>query len=53
MNTVCTGDGNVKALKVLDLNAGLGGRIFAFEKAGFKFESEHPDGDAWNYRYKR
>ncbi len=35
MNTVCTGDGNVKALKVLDLNAGLGGRIFAFEKAGF------------------
>lgn len=25
----------------------------AFEKAEFKFESEHPDGDAWNYRYKR
>jgi len=25
----------------------------AFEKAGFKFESEHPDGDAWNYKYKR
>ena len=25
----------------------------AFEKAGFQFESEHPDGDAWNYRYKR
>lgn len=25
----------------------------AFEKAGFRFESEHPDGDAWNYKYKR
>lgn len=25
----------------------------AFEKAGFQFESEHPDGDAWNYKYKR
>ena len=23
----------------------------AFEKAGFIFYSEHPDGDAWNYRY--
>lgn len=25
----------------------------AFEKAGFTFHSEHPDGDAWNYRYCR
>lgn len=25
----------------------------AFEKAGFRFVSEHPDGDAWNYKYKR
>ncbi len=25
----------------------------AFEKAGFVFESEHPDGDAWNYRYHK
>ncbi len=24
----------------------------AFEKAGFIFYSEHPDGDAWNYRYR-
>lgn len=24
----------------------------AFEKAGFIFYSEHPDGDAWNYRYQ-
>ena len=23
----------------------------AFEKAGFVFHSEHPDGDAWYYRY--
>lgn len=23
----------------------------AFEKAGFLFHSEHPDGDAWYYRY--
>lgn len=23
----------------------------AFEKAGFRFKSEHPDGDAWNYKY--
>ncbi|MBR5312519.1 MAG: GNAT family N-acetyltransferase [Clostridia bacterium] len=23
----------------------------AFEKAGFVFESAHPDGDAWNYVY--
>ena len=25
----------------------------AFEKAGFRFESAHPDGDAWYYRYDR
>ena len=25
----------------------------AFEKAGFQFESEHPDGDAWNYKYQK
>lgn len=25
----------------------------AFKKAGFRFESEHPDGDAWNYRYQK
>lgn len=25
----------------------------AFEKARFRFESEHPDGDAWNYRYQK
>ena len=25
----------------------------AFEKAGFRFESEHLDGDAWNYRYQK
>lgn len=25
----------------------------AFEKAGFCFQSEHPDGDAWYYEYKR
>jgi len=25
----------------------------AFEKAGFQFESEHLDGDAWNYRYQK
>ncbi|MBQ8548145.1 MAG: GNAT family N-acetyltransferase [Lachnospiraceae bacterium] len=25
----------------------------AFEKAGFQFESEHPDGDAWNYKYRK
>ena len=25
----------------------------AFEKAGFVFHSQHPDGDAWNYWYKR
>ncbi len=25
----------------------------AFEKAGFRFQSEHPDGDAWNYRYQK
>lgn len=24
----------------------------AFEKAGFKFHSEHTDGDAWNYIYR-
>lgn len=24
-----------------------------FEKAGFIFYSEHPDGDAWNYRYHK
>ena len=25
----------------------------AFEKAGFVFHSEHPDGDAWNYQYHK
>lgn len=25
----------------------------AFKKAGFRFESAHPDGDAWYYRYDR
>ena len=25
----------------------------AFEKAGFKFYYEHPDGDAWYYRYQK
>lgn len=25
----------------------------AFEKAGFKFHYEHPDGDAWYYRYQK
>ena len=25
----------------------------AFEKAGFKFESEHVDGDAWYYEFKK
>ncbi len=25
----------------------------AFEKAGFVFSSEHPDGDAWYYEYKQ
>ena len=25
----------------------------AFEKAGFVFHSEHPDGDAWYYRYHK
>lgn len=25
----------------------------AFEKAGFRFERAHPDGDAWYYRYER
>ena len=25
----------------------------AFEKAGFRFESAHPDGDAWYYVYTR
>ena len=25
----------------------------AFEKAGFRFEQAHPDGDAWYYRYDR
>ncbi len=25
----------------------------AFEKAGFRFSSAHPDGDAWYYRYER
>lgn len=24
----------------------------AFEKAGFRFSSAHPDGDAWYYRYE-
>ena len=25
----------------------------AFEKAGFRFESAHPDGDAWYYTYRK
>lgn len=25
----------------------------AFEKAGFKFHYEHPDGDAWYYKYQK
>ena len=25
----------------------------AFEKAGFTFHYEHPDGDAWYYRYQK
>ena len=25
----------------------------AFEKAGFRFESAHPDGDAWYYAYRK
>lgn len=46
---------NILGIKIKDADAVIfpdnAASQKAFEKAGFVFQSEHPDGDTWNYRY--
>ena len=63
------GSGSALLIELLENSGGILGKDFesakavifpdnaasqkAFERAGFHFESAHPDGDAWYYVYRK